>query len=266
MVPDNVAQDTAAPLSAEPEPTRENRTLNVPANGPIITQAPLRTPAGNGTDRHTWAPSVRSMGTGTSTPSVMSAPSRKASSGVPTPRIRPSLNLVQTTQPDKGPLALNKFILYENRTRFYIVASNTSDSRHRILKIDRTSDKELVVHEDETIYSGKQMMSVLKMLEDGNKSSGGLGKARVFFGIAGEQQYRDEITHEMILCASPGFIRFTAGWYMIVISKRSVVALLGGHYLYHCEATDIIPVCFNQKLERPSEEARSAFLFFISMI
>lgn len=30
------------------------------------------------------------------------------------------------------------------------------------------------------------MSGVLKMLEDGNRASGGLGKARVIFGIAGE--------------------------------------------------------------------------------
>ena len=89
-------------------------------------------------------------------------------------------------QPDKGPLTLNKFILYENRSRFYVVASNTSDSRHRMLKIDRTVQDGLIIMEDDAIYSGKQMSNVLKMLEDGNKSAGGLGKARVFFGMAGK--------------------------------------------------------------------------------
>jgi hypothetical protein len=79
----------------------------------------------------------------------------------------------------------NKFILYENKLRFYIVASNASDSRHRIVKIDRTSQTEIVIVEDDTDYSGKQMSNMLKMLEDGNKGSGGLGKARVIFGIAG---------------------------------------------------------------------------------
>jgi hypothetical protein len=43
---------------------------------------------------------------------------------------------------------------------------------------------------------------------------------------------------------------------MIVISKRSVVALLGGHYIYHCENTDILPVCLNHNIERPAEEQR----------
>jgi len=45
--------------------------------------------------------------------------------------------------------ACNKFILYENRSHFYVVASNTSNSLHRVLKIDRTSQDELLVIEDE---------------------------------------------------------------------------------------------------------------------
>jgi hypothetical protein len=85
--------------------------------------------------------------------------------------------------------AFNKFILYENKLRFYIVASNASDSRHRIVKIDRTSQTEVIIVEDDTDYSGKQMSNMLKMLEDGNKGSGGLGKARVIFGIAGTLHY-----------------------------------------------------------------------------
>jgi hypothetical protein len=48
---------------------------------------------------------------------------------------------------------------------------------------------------------------------------------------------------------------------MMLISKRSVVALLGGHYLYHCEGTDSVPVCFNQKIEKPAEEQRLMNIF-----
>uniref|UniRef100_A0A0W0FVL4 Putative polyphosphoinositide phosphatase n=1 Tax=Moniliophthora roreri TaxID=221103 RepID=A0A0W0FVL4_MONRR len=142
----------------------------------------------------------------------------------------------------KSSSTFNKFILYENRLRFFVIASNVADSRHRIIKIDRTAQDELVVVEDEAEYTGKQMSAMLKMLDDGNKSSGGLGKARVFFGIA-------------------GFIRFTAGWYMILITKRSIVALLGGHYIYHCENTEMVPVCFNQKTEKPAEEQRLLGVF-----
>jgi len=49
--------------------------------------------------------------------------------------------------------ACNKFILYENRSRFYITASNASNSLHRVLKIDRTSQDELLVIEDEAFIT-----------------------------------------------------------------------------------------------------------------
>jgi len=52
------------------------------------------------------------------------------------------------------------------------------------------------------------------MMDEGNKSSGGLSKVLTFFGIF-------------------GFVRFLEGYYMILITKRSTVALIGGHYVYH---------------------------------
>jgi len=48
---------------------------------------------------------------------------------------------------------------------------------------------------------------------------------------------------------------------MIIVTKRSVVALLGGHYLYHCENTEMIPVCLNQKIEKPAEEQKNMSIF-----
>jgi hypothetical protein len=36
-----------------------------------------------------------------------------------------------------------------------------------------------------------------------------------------------------------GFVKFTAGWYLILVTKRSVVGLLGGHYIYHCDETTV---------------------------
>jgi hypothetical protein len=43
---------------------------------------------------------------------------------------------------------------------------------------------------------------------------------------------------------------------MILISKRSSVALLGGHYLYHCESTDVVPISFPHRVDKPAEEQR----------
>lgn len=46
-----------------------------------------------------------------------------------------------------------------------------------------------------------------------------------------------------------GFVRFTAGYYMVLISKRSVVSLIGGHYIYHCDETQVMPVCHSSTLQ-----------------
>ncbi|KAG8819015.1 phosphatidylinositol-3,5-bisphosphate 5-phosphatase [Serendipita sp. 399] len=186
-----------------------------------------------------------------STPSLQHASS---SNTVPSSTYGLSTTILQDSQstrnrqpptfPDvvrKSSSVLNKFFLYETKTRFYIVASNAGDSRHKMLKIDRTHG-ELLVNQDDTTYTGKQMNSMLKMLEDGNKASGGLGKPRTFFGIA-------------------GFVRFTAGWYMIIMTKRSIVALIGGHYLYHLEGTELIPVSFNHRIDNAAEEQRLLTIF-----
>jgi hypothetical protein len=85
----------------------------------------------------------------------------------------------------RPPTVFNKLILYENRAKFFIVASNASESRHRILKINRTSQDELSIVEDDTEYSGKYMNSTLRALEEANKPFGGLGKGRAFQGLVG---------------------------------------------------------------------------------
>jgi hypothetical protein len=48
---------------------------------------------------------------------------------------------------------------------------------------------------------------------------------------------------------------------MILITKRSPVALLGGHYVYHCEETEILTIPSSHKIEKPSEEQRLMGVF-----
>lgn len=131
--------------------------------------------------------SIKSSASETVTPvSIPATPKSNLSKDlVPPPNLKARNHSPRPPQANRS-LAFNKFILYENRLRFYIVASNAADSRHRIIKVDRSSQSELVVIEDEAEYSGKEMGAMLKMLDDGNKASGGLGKARVFFGVAGK--------------------------------------------------------------------------------
>jgi hypothetical protein len=48
---------------------------------------------------------------------------------------------------------------------------------------------------------------------------------------------------------------------MIIMTKRSIVALIGGHYLYHLEGTELLPVAFTHRIENPTEEQRLITIF-----
>ncbi|KAI8849108.1 SacI homology domain-containing protein [Chytridium lagenaria] len=135
-------------------------------------------------------------------------------------------------------MLMNKFTLYETKTRLYMVGSNQNEDTYRILKIDRTDTEEVNVTDDEIVYSKQDMMDLLAMIENGNKSSGGLARVAPCFGIV-------------------GFVRFLEGFYIILITKRSAVALIGGHYIYHIDDTLLVPVTSpTAKIERKAEEAR----------
>ncbi|GAA5923006.1 SAC family polyphosphoinositide phosphatase [Sporobolomyces koalae] len=138
-------------------------------------------------------------------------------------------------------LVLERFSLYETKTKYYIVATNQADDRYRVLKVDRaviptapqtpsseefehdeSSQDQLSIIEDTTIYSREEKDQLLETLAAGNL--GGIQLVeKSFYGIA-------------------GFVRFTSTYYMVLIKKRAAVGLIGGHYVYHCESTVLRPV------------------------
>ncbi|KAJ5488679.1 Polyphosphoinositide phosphatase [Penicillium diatomitis] len=132
---------------------------------------------------------------------------------------------------DEGVNRMHKFTLYETATRFYVVGINLAETRFRILKIDRTSEYgELSVTEDDMVYSKREMVQLLDAIDDGNKSSGGLKQKCSAWALL-------------------GFIRFTGAFYMLLVTKRSQVAVLGGHNVYQIDETE-------PKSEKQSEEER----------
>lgn len=119
---------------------------------------------------------------------------------------------------------LHKFQLYETSARFYLVGSNMMEDNFRVLKIDRTSPPgQLNVTEDEMAYDKTEKDDLISTIEDGNKASGGIKLKYSIWGLL-------------------GFIRFTDAYYMLVVTKRQQVAMLGGHYIYQIEATALIPL------------------------
>ncbi|KAJ3056503.1 phosphatidylinositol-3,5-bisphosphate 5-phosphatase [Rhizophlyctis rosea] len=59
-----------------------------------------------------------------------------------------------------------------------------------------------------------------------------------------------------------GFVRFLEGYYIILITKRSAVALIGGHYIYHIDDTMLISIPGpNARMERKPDESRYLQIF-----
>ncbi|KAJ5948630.1 Polyphosphoinositide phosphatase [Penicillium verhagenii] len=148
---------------------------------------------------------------------------------------------------DEGINRLHKFTLYETATRFYMVGINLSETRFRILKIDRTTESgELSIIEDEMIYTKREMVQLLDAIDDGNKSSGGL-------------------VQKCSAWALLGFIRFTGAYYMLLVTKRSQVAVLGGHNVYQIDETELVSLTTAESSRlkpenQPDEERYKAIL------
>ena len=117
-----------------------------------------------------------------------------------------------------------KFTLYETNQRYWITGSDLADRQYRMLRIDRTSPPgQIALTEDETTYSRKEMNETLTAIDDGNKAAGGLRTKCSFWGLL-------------------GFIRFTEAYYMLIVTNRRQVAMIGGHYIYQIEGTELIPL------------------------
>lgn len=121
---------------------------------------------------------------------------------------------------------MHKFTLYETASRYYIVGGDVTEKRYRILKVDRNThepDSELSITDDKITYSQKEMNSLLDTIDDGNKGTGGIKQRCTTWGLL-------------------GFIKFTGPYYMMLITKKSTVAMVGGHYVYQVDGTELIPL------------------------
>ncbi|PVI03514.1 hypothetical protein DM02DRAFT_640542 [Periconia macrospinosa] len=81
----------------------------------------------------------------------------------------------------------------------------------RFYLIDRTAPP---------VYDKREMNQLLNTIDDGNKHTGGMRLKCSTWGLL-------------------GFVRFTEAYYMLLITKRAQVAMIGGHYIYQVDGTEL---------------------------
>ncbi|XP_067240627.1 polyphosphoinositide phosphatase isoform X2 [Chanodichthys erythropterus] len=143
---------------------------------------------------------------------------------------------------------VQKLVLYETRARYFLVGSNNAQTKHRVLKIDRTEPRDLVIIDDKHVYSQQEVRELLGRLDLGNrtkigqKGSSGLSRAVSAYGIV-------------------GFVRFLEGYYIVLITKRRKMADIGGHSIYKIEDTNMIYIPNDSVRVTHPDEARYVRIF-----
>lgn len=144
--------------------------------------------------------------------------------------------------------SVQKLVLYETRARYFLVGSNHAETKYRVLKIDRTEPKDLVIIDDRHVYTPQEVRELLGRLDLGNrtkmgqKGSSGLFRAVSAFGIV-------------------GFVRFLEGYYIVLITKRRKMADIGGHAIYKIEDTNMIYIPNDSVRITHPDEARYLRIF-----
>uniref|UniRef100_A0AAR5QGL2 SAC domain-containing protein n=1 Tax=Dendroctonus ponderosae TaxID=77166 RepID=A0AAR5QGL2_DENPD len=128
--------------------------------------------------------------------------------------------------------------------KYYLVGSNNTQTRFRVLKIDRTEPRDLDIYDDKVEYSAEEIRDLVSMIESGNRKAGASGITRYIsaFGIV-------------------GFIQFLEGYYIILITKRRKVAVIGHHTLYKIEDTIMIYIPHDSVRINHSDESRYLKMF-----
>lgn len=143
---------------------------------------------------------------------------------------------------------LVKYYVYETRTRLYVVGHTKEQDEWRILKIDRTEARDIVLHEDGVAYTKTECDKTLQEVSAGNLAHGGLQFVTKAFGIL-------------------GFVKFLEGYYMVLITKRTKLGHIHKHEVYSIAETEHLPITHRDDVVRCTDpKAESRYLRLLSSI
>ncbi|XP_020090227.1 phosphoinositide phosphatase SAC3-like [Ananas comosus] len=144
---------------------------------------------------------------------------------------------------------LQSFDLYETRSNFYLFGSDESRTSWRVLKIDRSEPSELNIREDFSTYTQCECFDLLKRIDEGNRSTGGLKFVTTCYGII-------------------GFVKFLGPYYMLLITERKQIGAICGHAVYKITKTDMIMLpnsCMQSNLVNKDENRYKKLLCTIDL-
>jgi hypothetical protein len=127
---------------------------------------------------------------------------------------------------------LRHFTLYETDQRYYLVGSDVSKKQYKLLKIEKmgNSFESLQITEDVGVYTCSQMNDLLAMIKSANPK------------VTTDNTNIGFVTRVQIAYGIVGFIKFTHGYYMILITDKRQVGTIAGHFVYECAGTALIPL------------------------
>ncbi|KAK9823645.1 hypothetical protein WJX72_004414 [[Myrmecia] bisecta] len=119
---------------------------------------------------------------------------------------------------------LQKFSLYQTKTRCYLVGRTKDESQWKVLKFSRLEPIVLEASEDPSTYTRHECTALLKQVDGGNAQHGGL----------------------QLVCEAAGVIgcfRFLEGFYLLLITKKRYQGSIRGQKVYGISETALVPLC-----------------------
>ncbi|XP_065323489.1 polyphosphoinositide phosphatase-like isoform X3 [Gordionus sp. m RMFG-2023] len=137
---------------------------------------------------------------------------------------------------------IQRIYVYETYTRLYLIGSDYKETKFRILKIDRTEEKDLIIHEEEVSYNFEEIKELLQMVDLGNRTKVAL-------------KNQNKLSKNISAFGIIGFVKFLFGYYVILITKKNKVGFIGHHNIYKIEDTYMLYIPNNQQpLQNPEEQ------------
>ncbi|KAJ8026494.1 Polyphosphoinositide phosphatase [Holothuria leucospilota] len=138
---------------------------------------------------------------------------------------------------------VQKICMYETEKAFYVVGSNNDETNFRLLELDRTHSEKLVIYDDRTIYNKEEIEVKIDQFKTDQRSK--------------DKQKKNNASLQMVSAFGiVGFVKFVEGFYIILVTKRKRVAVIGGHTIYKIEDTSMMYIPQAGTRNQSNDESR----------